>query len=72
MSKYGMKQALRESVLECLQFLLASSSSDRTDRHWGVEVKLEQAKKISSDLGDMLVAALIFAVSTDHCLLFVS
>ena len=58
-----MKQALRESVLECLQFLL-SLSSDRTDRQWGVEVKLEQAKKITSDLGDTLVAALIFAVST--------
>ena len=63
MSKYGMKQALRESVLECLQFLL-SAAADRTDRRWGPEVTSEQAKKIASNLGDMLVAALTFAVSS--------
>ena len=71
MSKYGMKQALRESVLECLQFLLLSAAN-RTDRQWGTEVTLEQAKTITSNLGDTLVAALTFAVSTEfgtgkHC-----
>ena len=66
-----MKQALRESVLECLQFLLLSAAN-RTDRQWGTEVTLEQAKTITSNLGDTLVAALTFAVSTEfgtgkHC-----